>query len=227
MISRFLLLSLITFNFLANAQVDSVTATFSGRISLLNSTAKLARVKIDFENAKYLRKKDRLEFWNETFPDRRCIAYIEGRSTEYILMRIPMYRTCITNVHIATGAYIHLYSKDLESSLRVGQSLVEVLLRKKTALNYKFTRYKKEVDGYLEKIDTVNKRYEVLRQKLEIEWEKELSSLEEDKVKHFLELKHTEARLNELEFKLQKYKIHDKNLTLDKWSLDSKLYYNK
>lgn len=206
---------------------DEDTTNFSGRISRLNRVAKLARIKIDFENAKYLRKKDRVEFWNETYPEKRCIAYLEGRTNEYILVRVPMFDLCITKVHIAVGSYIHMYSPDLESSLKIGKDLVGILLKKKLALQARLSRFKKEVDGYVEKMDAVNKRYEVLRQKLEIEWQKELSSLEDDKTKQYMGYKHTQSRLNELEHKLQKYKVHDENLSEDRWSLDPKLYYKK
>lgn len=206
---------------------DENTSKFSGRISRLNRIAKMARIKIDFQNAKYLRVKDRIEFWNETYPEKRCMAYLEGRTNEYLLIKIPMYKLCITRVHVAVGSYLHLFSPDLENSLKIGKDLVAILLKKKMALSARLGRYKKEVDGFVEKMDAVNKRYEVLRQKLEIEWQKELSSLEEDKTKHYMGYKHTQSRLNELEYKLQKYKVHDENLSEDRWSLDPKLYFKK
>lgn len=203
------------------------TTIFSGRVSRLNNIAKLARVKVDFQNSKYLRKKDRIEFWNETYPEKRCLGFLEGRTNEYLLVRIPMYEVCVLRVHITVGSYIHMYSPDLENSLKIGKDLVGILLKKQTALKARLNRFKKEVDGYVEKMDAVNQRYEVLRQKLEIEWQKELSNLEEDKTKHYMNYKHTQSRLNELEHKLYKYRVHDQNLTEDRWSLDSKLYFKK
>lgn len=203
------------------------TTIFSGRVSRLNTIAKLARIKVDFQNSKYLRKKDRIEFWNETYPEKRCLGFLEGRTNEYLLVRIPMYEVCVIRVHITVGSYIHMYSPDLENSLKIGQDLVGILLKKQTALKARLNRFKKEVDGYVEKMDAVNQRYEVLRQKLEIEWQKELSNLEEDKTKHYMNYKHTQSRLNELEHKLYKYRVHDQNLTEDRWSLDSKLYFKK
>lgn len=208
-------------------ELDEDTTIFAGRISRLNTTAKLARIKVDFNNSKYLRKKDRIEFWNETYPEKRCIAFLEGRSNEYLLVKVPMYKLCVTKVHITVGSYIHMYSPDLENSLKIGKDLVDILLKKKMAMEARLTRYKREVDGYVEKMDAVNQRYEVLRQKLEIEWQKELSSLEEDKTKYYMNYKHTQSRLNELEHKLYKYKVHDQNLTEDRWSLDPKLYFKK
>ena len=76
-------------------------------------------------------------------------------------------------------------------------------------------------------MDVVNKRYAVLRQKLELEWQKELSDLEEDKLRSFQGYQTTETHLNELEYKLQQYRVRDENMVIDRWSLDPKLYYKK
>ncbi len=204
---------------------DSVI--FSGRISRINNTAKLIRLKITFENSKFLRKRDRIEFWNETYPDKRCMSYVEGKTSEYILLRVPQYDLCINSVHATVGSYLHLYSPDLENGLEVAKDLVSILKKKHLALSARMTRFETEVSGFVEKMDAVNKRYEVLRQKLELEWQKELSSLEEDKTKSYMRYKHTQSRMNELEHKLQQYRVHDQNLTEDRWSLDPKLYFKK
>ena len=95
------------------------------------------------------------------------------------------------------------------------------------ALRARLSRYQKEVDSYVEKLDAVNKRYEILRQKLELEWQAEISALEEDKTTSYLQYKHSQARLNELEHKLQIYRVQDENLVEDRWSLDPKLYFKK
>jgi hypothetical protein len=203
------------------------TVIFSGRISRINNIAKLIRLKITFENSKFLRKKDRVEFWNETYPDKRCMAYVEGKTSEYILLRVPQYELCINSVFASVGSYLHLYSPDLENGLEVAKDLVSILKKKHLALTARMSRFEKEVSGFVEKMDAVNKRYEVLRQKLELEWQKELSNLEEDKTKSYMRYKHTQSRMNELEHKLQQYRVHDQNLTEDRWSLDPKLYFKK
>ncbi len=227
---RLLLLLLITFSFSAYTvefRKDEDTSTFSGRISRINAAAKLVRIKIEFENGKFLRKKDRIEFWNETYPEKKCMAYLEGRTSEYLLVRVPQYDLCIMKVHASVGSYLHLYSPDLDNALKIAKDLVGVLKKKQLALEARMNRYQKSVNGYVEKMDAVNQRYEILRQKLEIEWQKELSALEEDKTRSYMSYKHTQSRLNELEYKLQQYKVHDQNLTEDRWSLDPKLYFKK
>jgi len=206
---------------------DEATNAFSGRISRLNRPAKLARIRTDFANIKFLNRKDRIEFWNETYPDSRCVALVEGRTNDYLLIRIPEYETCIKKVHFTTGTYLHLESPDLEQTTKIAKELVEILLKKRLAMNAKKERHQKELDGYVEKVDGINKRYEILRQKLEIEWQKDLSALEEDKSRSFAEFKNAEARVNQIDTKIETYRVEDHNLKLDRWSLDPALYIRK
>lgn len=200
---------------------------FTGRISRLNNKAKLARIRTDFENIKFLNRKDRVEFWNETYPEQRCVGTVEGRTNDYFLLRVPQYETCIMKVHFTTGSYLHFDSPDLSQTVKIAKELVEILLKKRLAMQAKKTRHQRELTGHVEKVDAVNKRYEILRQKLEIEWQKELSSLEEDKARSFTEFKNSEARLNEIDTKLEAYRVEDHNFKIDRWSLDPALYIKK
>jgi hypothetical protein len=206
---------------------DESASLFGGRVSRLNGSARLARIRTDFSNIKYLNKKDRLEFWNENAPTLRCQAFLEGKTNDYILVKIPHYDACIRKVHITTGSYLYFDSVDLKQNLSVGKELVGVLQKKRMALTAKKVRYQKELDGFIEKVDATNKRYEILRQKLEIEWQKELAHLEEDKSNAFTQFKDAEARLNEVDTKLEAYRIDDHNLKIDRWSIDPQLYYKK
>lgn len=200
---------------------------FSGRISRLNPKARLARIRTDFVNIKFLNRKDRVDFWNETYPDKRCPALVEGRTNDYLLLKIPMYDECVKKVHFTTGTYLHFESLDLKESVNIAKELLEVLQKKRLAVNAKKQRLQRELSTHIEKVDTVNKRYEILRQKLEIEWQKELAALEEDKSHYFSEYKDAEARLNEIDTKLEAYRVEDNNLKLDRWSLDPALYIKK
>lgn len=200
---------------------------FTGTISRLNGPAKLIRVRTDFVNIKFLNKKDRVEFWSESHPEQRCIALVEGRTNDYLLLRIPQYEYCIRRVHFTTGSYLHFQSSDLAETVKVAGELVQVLQKKRLAMTSKKERHYRELNAHVEKVAAVNKRFEILRQKLEIEWQNELSALEEDKARSFTEYKEAEARLNEIDTKLEAYRIEDHNLKLDRWSLDPSLYMKK
>lgn len=221
----YLFSSTIAFSQLKSGEVKH--ALFSGHISRINTTAGLIRLRVDFDNMKFINRKDRIEFWNESYPDMRCVSYVEGRSNRYLLLKVPSYKACIEKVGFTVGTYLHLYSEDLEKSLATAGELVDILLKKHLALKARESRFQKEVDGYVEKIDVVNKRYEILRQKLELEWQNELSSLEEDKSKTNMLYRQTQARIFEVENKLHQYRVEDQNLKEDRWSLDPKLYFKK
>lgn len=206
---------------------EDISTHFSGRISRLNSTALLMRVRIDFKNAKFLNRGDRVEFWSQVAPRRRCTSYVEAKTNEYLLVKIPNYDKCVRNVSFAVGTYLRFYSPDFQKHMSMAQELLEVILKKRMALEARRSRLEKGVAIYIEKVDTVNKRYEVLRQKLELEWKHELAALDEDKIESQEELQQTRLRLNELDYKMQQYRIEDHNLKLDRWSLDPKLYIRK
>jgi hypothetical protein len=206
---------------------DESGIQFTGTISRLNGKARLARIRTDFNNIKFLNRKDRVEFWNEIYPNAKCIAWVKGRTNDYLLLKIPQYDTCVKRVHFTTGSYLHFESSDLAQTIKTVKELVEILLKKRLAIDAKKERHKRDLSGHVEKVDAVNKRYEILRQKLEIEWQKELYSLEEDKARTFAEFKNSEARLNEIDTKLEAYRMDDHNLKLDRWSLDPALYIRK
>lgn len=209
------------------APKDELGSHFTGRISLLNRTAKLMRIRTNFDNIKFLTPRDRVEFWNDTYPEQRCLSLVEARTNDYLLLRVPDYETCVRKVHFTTGVYLHFDSEDLAQNVKIARELVEILLKKRLAMQAKKVRLQKELTGHVEKVDAVNKRYEILRQKLEIEWQKELSLLEEDKARSFTEFKNAEARMNEIDTKLEAYRVEDHNLKEDRWSLDPALYFQK
>jgi hypothetical protein len=211
----------------AESPLDDNAHRFSGRISRLNGKARLARIRTDANNVKFFNRRDRVEFWNDSYPEQRCMAMIEGRTNDYLLIKIPQYDSCIRRVHFTTGTVLNFESSDLKQTVKIARELVEILLKKRLAIRAKKDRLQRLLDGHVEKQDAVNQRYEMLRQKLEIEWQKELAALEEDKARAFKDFKFAEADLNAIDTKLEAYRIENHNLKLDRWSLDPALYIKK
>jgi len=233
---RFLLIVLVTYSIsyggdaaekLNRNSFKKTNGIFSGRISRVNDKASLIRLKVDFANMKYLNKKDKVEFWDERGSDIRCKAYVIGKSNEYLLMKVPEFEYCKNYIFITEGAYLQLFSQDLVNNLIMGRELIDVLLKKKTALSGMMTRNKKELDSHIEKVNAINLRYKVLRDKLEAEWREELAAIEEDRLISFRNYKEVEGQLLEIDDKLEKYRIEDKNLKQDRWALDPRLYFSK
>jgi tetrahydromethanopterin S-methyltransferase subunit G len=200
---------------------------FSGRVVTAHEEAGLIRVHVEFENLKYLNKKNIVEFWKNNDTEKRCKARVVGKSNTYMLLKVYKYDYCARQLFIERGAYVKFYSEDLVSNIKTGRELMEILLKKRLGIKGQLEEAKKNLDNYMTKVDTVNKRYEVLIMKLTMEQKKEISYLDEDKNTTFSRYKELETRLDEVEHKLQQYQVSDENLNQDRWSLDSKLYYRK
>lgn len=209
------------------AEIDDGRGYFSGRISRFNREINTLKIKVDFANLKYLNTRDRLEFWDERNTSQKCRGYVLGRSADFVLVKAPDLKTCEKFLLITAGAYLKFYSKDLENNLELGKDVVGLLLKKRMAVEGQMTLRQKEIDSHLERVGAVNARYDLLRKKLEQEWQKELNALEEDRVQSVRLAKDLEQRRDEIDKKLELYKVQDENMTLDRWSLDSRLYYKK
>jgi hypothetical protein len=66
-----------------------------------------------------------------------------------------------------------------------------------------------------------------LRQKLEQQWRDEIHQVEEERVETFKIYETSRRELAEIELELRRYMIEDQNYVVDRWSLDSQLYYKK
>lgn len=200
---------------------------FDGRISAVNKKGSLLRIKVDFSNMKYLNKRDRVEFWNEANPSKRCKGYILGKSPLYFLIKVPQFKLCDLLTFINHGAHLHFYSRDLINNLKMGREVVSVLKKKRLALTGQLETNRKILETYFDKIDALNGRFQVLRDKLDQEWRDELSFMEEDRMVALRNYKGVQIRLEEIFQKLEKYRIESKNLKRDRWALDTHLYYKK
>lgn len=200
---------------------------FSGRIAKINKGAALVKVKINFENVKYLNKKDKIEFWDERNQNLKCKSYIVGRTADFLLLKISHFEDCQKSFSMTNGEYFKFYSEDLINNLKMGKEVVDILLKKRLAINGMLDRNKKEMDTHIEKVNTVNARYQTLKEKLEKEWQGELLVLESERNQSIISQKNLERQRDEVDQKLELYKLKDENLTLDRWSLDSHLYFKK
>ena len=200
---------------------------FSGRISTINYAISTVRVKVDFDNIKYLNPKDKIEFWDEKNTSQKCKGLIVGRTADYLLVKVPEMNYCEKYLYFTTGAYFKFFSEDLQNNLKMGREVVSILLKKRLAVNGQMEVKNQEISTHVEKVNAINARYQTLREKLDQEWQKELHALAEDKTYAVRTYKDLERRRDEIDQKLEQYKIKDENLTLDRWSLDSHLYFKK
>ncbi|MBP9682060.1 MAG: hypothetical protein KBD76_11695 [Bacteriovorax sp.] len=212
-----------------NAQASELSEEgfFSGRISKINKAISVVRVKVDFDNIKYLNPKDKVEFWDEKNNSQKCKGYIVGRTSDYLLLKVPEIATCEKYLYFTTGSYFKFYSKDLLNNVSMGREVVSLLIKKRMAVQGQWELKNKEIIAHIERVNATNARYQTLRDKLDQEWQKELHALDEDRSYSLRMAKDLERRRDEIDQKLELYKIKDENLTLDRWSLDSNLYFKK
>lgn len=209
----------------ANTTTDE--GFFSGRISKINRAISTVRVKVDFDNVKYVNVKDMLEFWDERNSSLKCKSYVMGRTADYILLKVSDMKFCEKNLLFTSGAYFRFFSEDLANNVKMGREVVSILLKKRMAVQGQMEIRNKEVISHVERVNTINARYQALREKLEQEWQKELHALDEDRTYSLRSYKDLELRRDEIDQKLELYRLKDDNLTLDRWSLDSNLYFKK
>lgn len=221
------ILILFTLPCFLRAQVLEERGVFSARVSKINPQASLVRFKVDFSNFRYLNKKDKVEFWVENIPGRKCSGTILGKSTDYMLVKVVHYDDCARKSSLSPGAYLKFFSQDLVNNLTMGKELMEVLVKKRLALGGQLTRQKIELDKHIEKVSAVNERYRVLREKLEAEWRDELALVESDRSASLKLYNDFLIQLQEVDAKIEQYKVTDENLKEDRWSIDSRLYYKK
>ncbi len=223
----FILLTLFASQAWTAIKTDEDLSIFSGRLSKVNRLASLVRVRVRFKNMKFLKKKDKVVFWSDFKSKNRCYSYVVSKSSEYLLLRIPNYARCLQKIGFTAGSFLYFQSDDLKTSLEVGHELLSILVKKRLALQAKLNRNKKELEIHIEKVDGVNKRFQVLREKLELEWEQELSALEKDRAETLKDRSFTQSKLDQTDLNLEKYRIYDRNLEVDRWSLDARRYIKK
>jgi hypothetical protein len=200
---------------------------FSGRISSLNYEIKSARIKVDFENLKYLNAKDKIQFWDEKNVNQKCSGYVLGRSANYLLVKVSQMQNCEKFLYFTTGAYFKFFSQDLANNIKMGKEVVGILIKKRLGVQGQIDFKNKEILAHVERMNAVNARYQLLREKLEDEWKKELQALESDKLASTHALLDLNRRRDEVDQKMELYKVKDENLTVDRWSLDPSLYFKK
>ena len=200
---------------------------FSGRVSRINYQISAVRIKVDFENIKYLNPKDKVQFWDERNKNQKCTGYIIGRSANYVLVKSPQLSYCEKFLYFTTGAYFKFYSEDLLNNIKMGKDVVGILIKKRMGVQGQIDDKIKEITAHVERGNAINARYQVLKDKLDDEWRKELQALELDKLAANHSLQDLNRRRDEIDQKMELYKVKDENLTLDRWSLDSRLYFKK
>ena len=127
---------------------------------------------------------------------------------------------CAKYQNLSLGINADFISIDLEKNMISVNDLVKVLNKKRLAIFGKLQRVKKRLAIFVERVDATNKRFDTLRTKLEAERQEALSYLESEKLLDTQNFKNYSSKLDEIDFKLEKYRLEDSNSNDIRWSLD-------
>ena len=185
------------------------------------------KVRTQFSNMRYLVKGNLINFWSQEMGSKRCHAKLLEKSNDYLLLKIISFDHCFAQVSFLPGSFLNFYSEDLIKNIDRAKEVMGILLKKRMALEAKKHRLENELESFQDKVETIRSRYNILREKLERESQKDLGNLDSKKSSFQKELQATIDRLNKVDHKLQQYQVKDKNLELDRWSLDSRYYFEK
>ena len=200
--------------------------TFSGTVDHINEEAKLLRVRTTSLNAKYVGKGDRISL-GDYGGMTECRGDVLARSKEHLLLKLPRFSLCSRNLPMVRGAWLKFYGHSLVDKVARGRKLVEILLKKRLALLGKLGEGDKDLKRHQEKMDVMNRKYGVLRDKVELEWRGALGILEGDRMRMLKKREEFEKRLTEVNRQLERYRVEDRVWELDRWSLDQRFYFKK
>ena len=200
---------------------------FSGRASKVSRQAHLVRFYVTFKNQKFLGKGDRVDFFETKQSGFRCTSFVVSRAPNYLLVQVPNWKLCTRDVVINQGMHFFLFAPALKDKLNKAREVSEILAKKRIVKDTKLKKDKKNLVLYLQRVEAVNDRYEVLQKKLEQEWQQELAHLESTRIDAVYRAQLLEREIQEIDAKLEQYRVHDRNLEVDRWSLDHRLYFQK
>ena len=224
--SRVITLLIFSF-FLGGAYGKESIGRFSARVSSIDYISGLAKFRVDFSNARFVTKGNKLRFWDNRGEKNLCRAKVLGRSPDYILMKIDQINRCRNMQNLSLGNLINFYSDDLVANINSANELQVILNKKRVALHAKMMSFKRLIDTHPERVDSINERYKTLRDKLELEWRDALIKTEEERALNLQSYKNYASRLDDVDFKIEKYTLKDTNRKVDRWSLDPYLYDKK
>jgi len=197
------------------------------RVSRINPTKQLVRLRFESLNSKFLQTNDDLEVWNELTSSLKCQAAVIGKSSEYYLMRIYQWEKCFSRSGFTVGSLLFLSSKNLEKTLVNAREMRRILLLKRALTSSKIDQVKNGNENNLSNIEYINNKYETMIQKIKEDWNNSLKSANEIASNEEKLLNSYRNSINEIDFELERYKIEDENTKLDRWALDQTINKNK
>ncbi|MDB9786630.1 hypothetical protein OAB57_00870 [Bacteriovoracaceae bacterium] len=198
-----------------------------GRISKINLLGRLVRIRIRSKNIKFFNKSDRLKFWGYGNSSKQCRGKVAGKTNEYLLVKVPDIELCIKYTSIVVGGKVSVFGRTFTDKIHMANEVVSLLSKKRLAIDGRIRQSEKEMISFYDKIEAVNQRYSILLEKLKGQWKDEIRDLEHDKLTAENAYNHYRIKRDDIDFKLERYRVSNDQLEKDRWALDSQFYYRK
>ncbi|MBP9673717.1 MAG: hypothetical protein KBD63_01360 [Bacteriovoracaceae bacterium] len=196
---------------------------FEGRISELTEKASLMRIKFkNFKNLKFLSTKNKVTFWNESYPSHKCTGEVKGKTNEYLLLQVEGYLDCVKKVYLTKGSSLLFSSDDLETNKKKAQEVIDLLLKKRLAVSSQLEE--KRTHGGEGAISAINEIYQAKIAEIEAQWANEIEKVKASNQIGEKDILLLQTRLEEIDHELERYRINDKENAKDRWALDEKIY---
>ena len=199
---------------------DESMSRFKSRLFSKNIESGLLKFRVDFSNARFLTPGSRARFRTNINIDYYCEGIVLSKSVSHFLLKLSHPDKCSKYQNLTLGLNADFISGDFEKNISSTYRLIQILNKKRMAIYGKLKETKIRLDSFLERTSAVNARYDAMRDKLETERQEALGYLESEKIMDIQNFKNFSSRLDEIDFKLEKYKVLDSNNTDERWSLD-------
>tara|TARA_B100000925_G_scaffold291844_2_gene281861 strand:+ start:155 stop:856 length:702 start_codon:yes stop_codon:yes gene_type:complete len=193
---------------------------FKARLYSVKKEVHLLKFRVNFPNARFLTPGTSVKFRTNIGLNYYCDGVVLSKSVNHFLLKVPHIENCSRYQNLSLGINADFISTDLEKNIISAQELINVLNKKRLAIFGKLKRVKKRLTTFVERESAVNFRYDTLSSKLEAERQEALLALESEKIMDTQNFKNFSSKLDEIDFKLEKYRIHDTNDVDERWSLD-------
>lgn len=192
---------------------------FNGKVHSFSENGGTLKIISSYENQKFLKSGDEISLSREKNVNGYCDAKLVSKSTQLLLLKLADYQKCKNYNGLVVGDELYLKSEDLAVNMEVAQTLIEVLLKKKLALEGLKNQVAYKLKSKSSRETQVNIKYDILKTELEQKKQNELEQLQREFQKEEEASRDLETRLNEVYSKLELYKIESPQIQEDRWAI--------
>jgi|GEM_PF-6544168 len=178
-------------------------------------------LKVIFPNQKFLNVGNKIFLHHPLNEEHKaCEGIIEERAPQELLLVVSKWKECLYLTSIRTDYLIPITSPDFAKNQEVVSTLYSKLENKARALEGLIERQTQELHRLIEEADAINLQYAQKKAELDNDWKRQLTELEEKRLRLFKEKIGLEKDKQEVHLNLEKYRAEDPKYSKQQWSLE-------